>query len=125
MPSVGLLGYPLRHSLSAAFQQAAFDALGLDMRYQVWEVAPEEVGGAVTALRSVDRIGSNVTIPYKETVIPFLDRLSPAAARIGAVNTIVRDGSELVGFNTDAPGFLRSLRDNAGFEPSRRRALIL
>lgn len=125
MRHVGLIGYPLKHSLSAAFQQAAFDALGLELRYHVWEVTAEQVPTAVSALRDSDRIGTNVTIPYKETVISLVDRLSPAAARIGAVNTIVREGHDLVGYNTDAPGFLRSLRDDAGFEPAGRRALLL
>lgn len=125
MQSVGLIGYPLRHSLSAAFQQAAFDALGLDLRYEVWEVTPSDVPGAIAALRDSERIGANVTIPFKETVIPLLDRLSPGAERIGAVNTIVREDGALVGYNTDAPGFLRSLRDDAGFDPMGKRALIL
>ncbi|MBI4498432.1 MAG: shikimate dehydrogenase [Chloroflexi bacterium] len=125
MRYVGLLGYPLRHSLSAVFQQAALDALGLDLRYQPWEVPPEEVPAAVAALRGPDRLGMNVTIPYKETVIPLLDGLSRSAARIGAVNTIVRQGDALVGYNTDAPGFLRALRDDAGFAPAGRRALLL
>src|SRR5437868_3564836 len=123
MPQVGLLGYPLRHSLSAAFQQAAFDALGLAFTYTPWEVALEDVPAAVNALRDGERVGANVTVPYKETVIPLLDRVEPQAARIGAVNTIVRRDGQLTGYNTDAPGFLRSLTEDGGFSSAGKHVV--
>lgn len=125
MPQVGLFGYPLRHSLSAVFQQAAFDALGLPFTYSPWEVTVEQLPAAVNALRSGERVGANVTVPHKEAVLPLIDWISPQAARIGAVNTIVREYGDLTGYNTDAPGFLRSLTDDAGFSPAGKRVLLL
>lgn len=125
MPQVGLFGYPLRHSLSAAFQQAAFDALGLPFTYSPWEVTAEQLPDAVKALRAGERVGANVTVPHKEAVLPLLDRISPQAARIGAVNTIVREEGGLTGYNTDAPGFLRSLTDDAGFNPAGAHVLLI
>ncbi|MCX6024272.1 MAG: shikimate dehydrogenase, partial [Chloroflexi bacterium] len=113
------------HSLSAAFQQAGFDALGLPFAYTPWETPADQVAAAVAALRQGSRVGMNVTAPYKETVLPLLDRIDSQAARIGAVNTIVRGEDGLTGYNTDAPGFLRSLTDDAGFQPAGARVLLL
>jgi shikimate dehydrogenase len=107
------------------FQQAGFDALGLPFTYTPWEVTLEELPAAVNALRTGERVGANVTVPYKETVMPLLDRVDPQAARIGAVNTIVRGPDGLTGYNTDAPGFLRSLRDDGGFDPRGAQVLLL
>jgi shikimate dehydrogenase len=123
---VGLIGYPLGHSVSPAFQQAAIDHYGLDMRYERWETPPDQVPAFVETLRSGDRVGSNVTVPHKQAVVPLLDALDAAAAAIGAVNTIVRqvDG-RLVGYNTDCTGFVRALREQAGFDPAGANVLLL
>ena len=122
---LGIIGYPARHSLSPAFQQAAIDALGLKARYEIWEVAPEGLGELVRSLRAGPRIGANVTIPHKQAVRAYLDTLDPAAERIGAVNTIAREGDRLIGYNTDAPGFLRSLVEVGGFDPQGAEVLVL
>jgi shikimate dehydrogenase len=125
LKTLGIIGYPARHSLSPVFQQAAIDALGLPARYEAWEVAPEGLGDLVASIRSGPRIGANVTIPHKQAVRAFLDRIDPFADRIGAVNTIVREGGELAGYNTDAPGFLRSLREAGGCDPRGAEVLLL
>ncbi len=122
---VGIIGYPLGHSVSPAFQQAAFDHLELAYRYERWETSPSGLQPLVSGFREGAAVGANVTVPYKEKVIPLLDELDPLARLIGAVNTIVvRDGS-LSGHNTDAPGFLWALREQGGLDPRDKRALVL
>ena len=121
----GIFGYPLAHSLSPAFQQAAFNHYGLDARYLAWETPPDALAAEVAKLRGGDFIGANVTIPHKQAVMALLDEVDPLAAAIGAVNTIVKRGGRLVGYNTDAHGFTRALKEDAAFEPSGRRALLL
>lgn len=122
---VGVMGWPVAHSLSPAMHNAAFAALGLDWAYVPLAVPPDRVGEAVRGLAALGFAGANVTVPHKEKVIPFLNHLTPAAQAIGAVNTIVvsPDG-ELTGDNTDAAGFLADLREE-GIEPNGRRPLIL
>jgi len=100
--TVLLFGSPVSHSLSPAMQNAAFAALGIDWRYEPREVDAAGLAEAVAEMRADDRIlGANVTIPHKESVLAFLDDLDPVAARIGAVNTISRQGARLKGWNTD------------------------
>ena len=122
---VGIIGYPLGHSVSPVFQQAALDHHRMDARYEAWETPPEELEGRLRSLRSPDMLGANVTLPHKEAVIPYLDLLTPEARRTGAVNTIVHTGDGLEGHNTDIPGFLRALREDGEFEPSGKRVLLL
>jgi shikimate dehydrogenase len=121
---VGVIGYPLGHSLSPIFQQAAFDALGLEMRYERWETPPHRLKEVVASLRLPDRLGANVTVPHKEAVIELLDELDRTAREAGAVNTIVHRDGRLVGYNTDVAGFLRALQE-AGFQAQGARALVL
>lgn len=121
----GIFGYPLSHSLSPAFQQAAFNHYGLDVHYLAWETPPEGLAEEVAKLRSGDFIGANVTIPHKESVIALLDEVDPLAQAIGAVNTIVKTAGRLVGHNTDAHGFMRELKEDGGFEPAGKRVLLL
>jgi shikimate dehydrogenase len=125
MKYAGVIGYPLSHSLSPTLFRAAFDAAGIDARYEKWPATPEELPGRVSALREPDVFGANVTIPHKEAVVPLLDALDPLAERIGAVNTIVNEGGRLSGHNTDVPGFSRSLREDAGFDARGRPAVVL
>jgi shikimate dehydrogenase len=113
MIQLGLLGYPLTHSLSPAIHNAALYSCGLAGRYSLFPVQPDDKEGLQELLESVRRgkiRGLNVTIPHKQNVIEFLDDLTPTARAIGAVNTIYyRDGS-LTGDNTDAPGFIADLK---------------
>ncbi len=121
----GLIGCPLGHSLSPAMQQAAFDHLGLDACYELWETKQEDVPAAIEGIRNPSKLGANVTVPYKETVLTLVDQLDDLAQQIGAVNTIVNTSGKLAGYNTDAGGFLRALRDDAGFNPSGKRAVLI
>jgi len=123
--TAGIIGYPLGHSVSPAFQQAAFDFHGMDVRYVAWETPPADIAQRVKMLRSTDILGSCVTVPHKEAVIPYLDRVSEGARRIGAVNTIVNRDGTLEGYNTDVTGFLRALREDGDFDPAGKRVLLL
>ncbi len=127
MKQVGLIGYPVSHSLSPQMQQAAFDALGIEARYVLWETQPGMLAQRIASLRSPEMLGANVTIPYKEDVVPLLDEYDPVAVKIGAVNTIVNRGGRLVGYNTDAAGFIRALADFTGcaFDCHGKKAVIL
>lgn len=125
---VGLIGWPVSHSVSPAMHNAAFAALGLDWRYVLLPVDPAlpgAVGDAVRGLRALGLRGINVTVPHKQAVLPFLDRVTPAAQAMRAVNTIIvtTDGA-LIGDNTDAPGFIADLRAH-GVEAAGRRVLVL
>jgi len=122
---VGLIGYPVKHSISPYFQQAALDYYHLDIRYQLWETAPEELSSRVIGLREHENSGANVTTPYKEKVLPLLDEIDELANLIGAVNTIAKRGNKLLGFNTDAHGFITALRSEGKFEPEGVEAVIL
>jgi shikimate dehydrogenase len=107
-----LFGSPVSRSLSPAMQNAAFAALGIDCRYEPREVDAAGLAGAVAEMRADEHIlGANVTIPHKESVLALLDDLDPQAARIGAVNTITRQGARLKGWNTDVVGFQRALEE--------------
>jgi shikimate dehydrogenase len=125
---VGLIGWPVGHSVSPAMHNAAFAALELDWRYvplPVDPIQPDAVRDAVRGMRALGMAGINVTVPHKQAVLPFLDHIAPAAQAIRAVNTIIvaADGS-LTGDNTDAPGFIADLRAH-GVEPAGRRVLVL
>lgn len=116
---VGLIGHPVAHSRSPALQEAAFAALGIPARYELWDTLPEQLPERVAALREPALLGANVTIPYKVAVGPLLDELSPEVRRAGgAVNTIVRtegpDGVRLVGYNTDISALVRVIQENLG-----------
>jgi shikimate dehydrogenase len=122
---VGLIGHKLSHSISPQFQQAAFDYLSLDMRYEVWETNKDDLPEVVEGMRDAAKLGANVTIPHKEAVLPLLDDVDNDARRIGAVNTIVNRGGKLTGYNTDAGGFMRALRDDGAFSPRNKRVVLL
>jgi shikimate dehydrogenase len=122
---VALIGYPLEHSVSPSFQQASFDYYHLDLRYESWEVEPSQLETAINRLRQPPFLGANITIPYKEMVMPLLDELDELAVQIGALNTVVNREGKLFGYNTDAPAFIRSLRQDGDFEPRDKRAVLL
>lgn len=122
--TVGIMGWPVSHSLSPAIHNAAFAALGLDWVYVALPVHPLQVLAALDGLRAMGFAGANVTMPHKAAVADLIDELSEDARRLHAVNTIVCDGERLRGENTDAPGFERFIRIDAGVDPSGRAALI-
>lgn len=120
-----LFGDPVGHSLSPVMQNRAFAASGLDCCYVPFRVDRDGLAAAVAAIRALGLWGVNITIPHKENVLPYLDEIDREAALIGAVNTIVNRGGRLCGYNTDATGFLLSLREEAGFDATGKRAVIL
>ena len=122
---IGLIGYPVKHSISPYFQQAALDYYHLDIRYQLWETSPEKLSSRIAGLKKPQNLGANVTTPYKETVLPLLDEIDEQASLIGAVKTIAKRDDKLVGFNTDAYGFITALRNKGKFEPEGVEAVIL
>jgi shikimate dehydrogenase len=119
-----LIGDPVEHTMSPAMHNAAFKKLGLDFLYIPFRVKPGQLHEAVTGLRALNVRGFNVTIPHKVTVMPYLDSLDPPAEKIGAVNTVVNDGGALKGYNTDAEGFLRALRDKR-IRPAGKNIVVL
>ncbi len=121
---LGVIGFPLRRSLSPVFQQAALDDLRLDIVYEAWPTPADALQTRVTTLRAPAVLGANVTIPHKEAVVAMVDDVDEVAGRIGAVNTIVNREGRLFGYNTDLPGLMRALRQDGGFEPAGRRVVI-
>ena len=120
---VGVIGHPVAHSISPRFQQAGFDAEGLDAQYEAWDLAPAELEGFIDQLRHDDALGANVTIPYKEAALRHMDGLHQTARFVGAINTIVNNDGHLQGYNTDVTGFQRSLAE-AAFDPAGAHAVL-
>ena len=119
-----MIGHPVRHSLSPVLHNAAFDALDLDWAYLAFDVEAGQLAEAVAGMRALGIDGLSVTTPHKDAVARLVDRLSPTAERLGAVNTVVRLASELVGESTDGQGFLDALRLDHGFDPAGRRCVL-
>lgn len=121
---VGLFGYPVEHSLSPAMHNAAFAYLGLDYRYITFLVRPDLLKDAVKGIVAMNLRGVNITVPHKENVIPFLDKVNDEASFLGAVNTILNDEGALIGFNTDGRGFMESIAEE-GVSVEGKTILIL
>jgi shikimate dehydrogenase len=113
----GIIGRPVAHSLSPAMHNAAFAALGLNKVYLAFEV--EDVAGALNGLRALGIRGASVTIPHKESVLPYLDEVDPVAAKIGAINTLICTEGRLRGLNTDWLGANRALAEKLPLAGSR------
>jgi len=120
-----LIGHPVAHSFSGGMQQAAFEALGIDARYELWDRRPIDLADAIAELRGDDFLGANITIPHKERVVPLLDRLTEDAQATGAVNVISREGNKLIGHNTDVEGFKSALTKLVGRQKMPRQAVVL
>ena len=110
--TIALLGHPVAHSISPAFQQAALDALGVEARYEAWDTPPEDVPDALERLRDPSLLGANVTVPHKLEALRLADSADAVARRIGAANTLIRrDDGRLHATNTDVAGVQRALAD--------------
>ena len=122
---VVLLGQPVTHSLSEFLQEAAFEAAGIDARYEPIDTPTVDLAEAIERLRGEEYLGANIGIPHKDRVGPLLDRLTEPAQATGAVDTIVRDGDQLVGHNTDVVGFRPALDELVGNQKMPRNAVVV
>ena len=122
---VGLFGDPVAENPTGVMQEAAFEALGLQWRYLLFEIQANQLEAAVKGARLFHFQGFNCTIPHKVEVLKYLDAVSEEASVMGAVNTVRREGERLIGENTDGKGFLRSLKEDARVDPSGKRVVVL
>ncbi|MDI6891849.1 MAG: shikimate dehydrogenase [Actinomycetota bacterium] len=121
----GIIGYPLEYTLSPIMHNAAFQHMGLNWCYLPLVVEEADIYRALDGLKALNFMGINVTMPYKEEVIPFMDEMTSYAQIVGAVNTIHIQGGRLVGYNTDGRGFITSLQQDAKFDPKGKGVLIV
>jgi shikimate dehydrogenase len=123
---VGIIGYPIRHSASPAFQQAALDFKGIDAKFEAWAVEPGTVVEWMAEQDRTDLLGFGVTVPHKQEIMKVLDYVDNDAKAIGAVNTVVvGKDKRLLGYNTDAYGFLHALQEDGEFTPAGQHVLVL
>ena len=120
----GIIGYPLGHTLSPVFQNAALQHHGIDELFEAWSTHPDDLAAKVESFRAEGFLASCVTLPHKQAVIPMIDDLADTAVAVGAVNWIINNNGHLTGHNTDSPGFLRALTELGEFEPSGKSALV-
>jgi len=120
---IGIFGYPIEHTLSPLMHNAAFASLNLDMCYIPFKVRPEDLPVSVNAIRGLNLLGVNITVPHKEKVIPLLNEVNEEASFIGAVNTVTNREGVLSGYNTDGRGFIRSLSEE-GISIDGKRVVI-
>ncbi len=121
---LGVIGYPISHSLSPLMHNTAIRHLSLSHVYLPFQVHPEALGTAVAGLRALGALGINVTIPHKEAVVQHLDELSDEARLLGAVNTLVFEDNRITGHNTDGHGFLAALEEE-GIEPPTVKVVVV
>lgn len=110
----GVIGYPVRHSLSPVMMNAAFRELGIDAVYLAFEIPRSDFAGAMAGVRILGLRGMSVTMPYKEEIIAYLDGVSERSSALQSVNVVYRDGDRLLGDTTDGVGLLRALTDDCG-----------
>ena len=122
---VGVIGDPVRHSLSPVLHNAAFAALGLDWAYVAFPVARTDVAVALAGARALGMRGLSVTMPHKEAVARAADQRSRAVERLGAANTVVVRSGIAVAETTDGAGLLDDLRENAGFDATGRTCAVV
>ncbi|MBI5327899.1 MAG: shikimate dehydrogenase [Deltaproteobacteria bacterium] len=122
---LGILGYPVNHTISPPMHNAVIKMLGLDIVYLPFEVKPSNLQHAVNGIRGLGILGINITIPHKETVVKFLDKISEEVKLIGAVNTIVNKDGCLIGHNTDGYGYITSLKEELNFSAKGKKIVIL
>ncbi len=120
----GIIGDPVEHTLSPAMHNAAFNHLKLDFIYVAFRVKKEELENAVRGVRSLGIHGLNVTMPHKNAVIDYMDKIDPTTKFINAVNTVLNANGKLIGFNTDGVGAMKALRGN-GIDPNNKKLLML
>jgi len=121
----GLIGYPVKHTFSPHMHNAAFEALNMNAVYVPFEVKPGLLKEALIGMKSMGVRGLNVTIPYKEAIIKYMDDLDREASLIQAVNTVTIKDGKMKGYNTDGRGFIASMEEEFGITPEKKRFFIL
>jgi len=121
----GVLGFPAKHSLSPLMHNAAFRALNINAEYKIFEIGPQMLENFMLSIPEGGIFGLNVTVPYKEKVIPFLAKITDEARLIAAVNTIKVTDNKLEGFNSDGQGFLKHLIEDLRFNPEGKTIAII
>ena len=121
---VGVMGWPVEHSMSPHMHNAAFQSLGMNCCYVPLAVRPERLTEAVAGLGALGFVGCNITVPHKQGVWACVAQVSEEAQAVGAVNTLIRQGDEWMGGNSDIHGFIMSLEEE-GLHPQGKRALVL
>ena len=122
---VGIIGNSIKHSLSPVIQNLALKTHNIDANYEIWDTPLSELKNRIEFLKKYGVLGANVTIPYKEQVIPLLDSLSDEVKAIGAVNTIVNRNGQLHGENTDSKGFIKDITDRHNITITNKNILVL
>ena len=121
---LGIFGWPVAHSKSPQMHESAASALGIELRYERFEVTPDDLADAVRRKHEAGIDGYNLTVPHKEAIMALIDEVAPAARAIGAVNTVARVDGRYIGHNTDAPGLVRSLEE-AGVQVGDARVVVV
>ncbi|HFU4025821.1 TPA: shikimate dehydrogenase [Streptococcus suis] len=116
---------PIKHSISPFIHNIAFEETGVNGVYLAWEIPEEDLAVTLENVKRYDMFGINLSMPYKQAVIPFLDDLTPAADLIGAVNTVIHQNGRLIGHNTDGMGFFKSLEKLTSFQVQNKTLTIL
>lgn len=124
-PIYGLIGNPVAHSMSPDIHNAALKDLSLDGYYHAFRVESDDLEDAVKGMRALGIQGFNVTVPHKVEIMKYLDRIDESAKVLGAVNTVRREKEQLVGYNTDGEGFLKSLKQSLDQPVSELSILII
>ena len=122
--ALGIIGHPIGHTLSPVLHNFAGEYLKIPLNYSAYDIAPDNLERAMDGVRALGIDGLNVTIPHKREVMKYLDDITDTAQRVGAVNTITRQGDKLIGHNTDSYGFIQSIRENAGVELSGKKIVV-
>lgn len=122
---LAVFGDPVEHSASPPMHNAALEQMGLDYRYTRVRVSPEDLSEALSLAGKAGFLGVNLTLPHKHDAVKLVDELDDQARRLGAVNTVLFDGSESVGFNTDGPGFVRAIRSEFYVDVKDLKVLVL
>ncbi|NJR16595.1 MAG: shikimate dehydrogenase [Calothrix sp. CSU_2_0] len=122
---LGVIGYPVEHSLSPLMHNAAILQMGIDFAYLPFAIAPEKLEAAIRGFEAIGVVGFSITIPHKQAIMPFLTEISSLAKTVGAVNTVVRKNDQWVGTNTDVEGFIAPLRSQDNRDWSQTTTVIL
>ena len=120
-----LIGHPVRHSLSPQMHTRLFEQLGIDAVYVAFDVNPRDADKVADAIRILGLNGVNLTVPFKERILPHLDRMTVAAEEAGAVNVVTNVDGVLTGYNTDGEGFLSATQEEHGFKANKKKCILL